>query len=87
MQGVTAKFAMNHETEAVQIDLPLIELMSIFSSTHFHALPVIKNENELVGLITIKELDKVRKEKSIESINYNTLFIKIPYSYMFSKLS
>ncbi len=67
MQGVTAEFAMNHETESVHIDLPLIELMSIFSSTHFNALPVIQNDNELVGLITIKELDKVRKKGTVES--------------------
>jgi len=67
MQGVTAEFAMNLETEAVQIDLPLIELMGIFSSTHFNALPVIQNDNELVGLITIKELDKVRSQGAIES--------------------
>ena len=67
MQGVTAKFAMNLETEAVQIDLPLNELMGNFSSTHFHALPVIQNNNELVGLITIKELDKVKTQGTIES--------------------
>ena len=67
MQGVSAKLAMNNETEAVQIDLPLIELMGVFSSTHFHAIPVVKNGNQLVGLITIKELDKVRNEGNIES--------------------
>ena len=33
MQGVTAEFAMNRETKAVDIKMPLIELMGVFSST------------------------------------------------------
>jgi len=66
MQGVTAELAMNRETEAVDIKLPLIELMGVFSSTHFNALPVTQNNNKLVGLITIKELDKFRSERTLE---------------------
>jgi len=67
MQGVTAEIAMNLETESVQLEMPLIELMSTFSSTHFNALPVIQNDTKLVGVITIKELDQVRNNGSIES--------------------
>jgi len=67
MQGVTAEVAMNLQTEAVQLDMPLIELMSTFSSSHFHALPVIQNDGRLVGVITIKELDQVKRNGSIES--------------------
>lgn len=67
MQGVTAELAMNRETEAVDIKLPLIELMGVFSSTHFNALPVTQNNNELIGLITIKELDKFRSERTLGS--------------------
>ncbi len=67
MQGVTAEIAMNSETDAVPSDMPLVELMSTFSSTHYHALPVVKNEVELIGVITIKELDKLRIHGSLES--------------------
>ena len=67
MQGVTAEIAMNRETEAVPLDMPLLELMSTFSSTHYNALPVVQNKIELVGLITINELDQVRKQESFES--------------------
>ncbi len=67
MQGVTAEIAMNRETDAVDIKLPLIELMGVFSSTHFNALPVTQNNNELIGLITIKELDKFKSERTLES--------------------
>ncbi|MBL4823751.1 MAG: chloride channel protein, partial [SAR324 cluster bacterium] len=67
MQGVTAEIAMNRETEAVPLDLPLVELMSTFSSTHYHALPVVQNETELVGLITINELDQLRSKGTLES--------------------
>ncbi|MBC8257665.1 MAG: chloride channel protein [SAR324 cluster bacterium] len=67
MQGVTAEVAMNRETDSVPLDLPLAELLSAFSSTHFHALPVVKDETELVGVITIKELDHVRKQGTLES--------------------
>jgi CIC family chloride channel protein len=67
MQGVTAEIAMNCETEAVPLDLPLVELMSTFSSTHYHALPVVQNETELVGLITINELDQLRSKGTLES--------------------
>ena len=62
MQGVTAEIAMNRET-----DMSFIELMSTFSSTHYHALPVVQNETELVGLITINELDHVRSKGTLES--------------------
>ena len=67
MQGVTAEIAMNCETDAVSSDMSLIELMSTFSSTHYHALPVVQNETELVGLITINELDHVRSKGTLES--------------------
>ena len=67
MQGVTAEMAMNRETEAVQLDMQLVELMSTFSSTHYHALPVIKQNSELAGLVTIKELDLLRAQGSLES--------------------
>ena len=67
MQGVTAEMAMNRETEAVQLDMQLVELMSTFSSTHYHALPVIKQNSELAGLVTIKELDLLRTQGSLES--------------------
>jgi len=67
MQGVTAQIAMNIETNAVPFDLPLIKLVSTFSNTHFHALPVVKDETKLIGVITIKELDQFRKENSLES--------------------
>jgi len=67
MQGVTAEIAMNRDTDAVPSDMPLVELMSTFSSTHYNALPVVQNENELLGLITINELDQVRTKGSLES--------------------
>ena len=67
MQGVTAEIAMNCETDAVSSDMSLIELMSTFSSTHYHGLPVVQNETELVGLITINELDHVRSKGTLES--------------------
>tara|TARA_B100000678_G_scaffold158496_1_gene132463 strand:- start:503 stop:1720 length:1218 start_codon:yes stop_codon:yes gene_type:complete len=67
MQGVTAGMAMNRETDEVQLDMQLVELMSTFSSTHYHALPVIKQNSELAGLVTIKELDQLRTHGSLES--------------------
>ena len=67
MQGVTAEMAMNPEKDEVHLNMPLVELMSTFSSTHFHALPVIKQNSELAGLVTIKELDKLKTQGSFES--------------------
>ncbi len=67
MQGVTAEMAMNQETDEVRLDMQLLELMSIFSSTHYHALPVIKQNSELAGLVTIKELDNLRTQGGLES--------------------
>jgi len=67
MQGVTAQIAMNSETNAVPFDMPLVELMNAFSSTHYHALPVVKDETKLIGVITIKELDQLRSGGLLES--------------------
>ena len=53
MQGVTAQIAMNPETNAVPFDMPLVELMNAFSSTHYHALPVVKDDNKLIGVILL----------------------------------
>ena len=67
MQGVTAEIAMNRETDEDHLDMSLVELMSTFSSTHFHALPVIKQNSVLAGLVTIKELDQLMNQGSLES--------------------
>ena len=53
MQGVTAELAMNRNIEAVPSNMSLVELISTFSSTHYNPLPVVQNENELLGLMTI----------------------------------
>ena len=67
MQGVTAEMAMNQDTDKVRLDMQLLELMSIFSSKHYHALPVIKQNSELAGLVTIKELDQLKNQEELES--------------------
>jgi len=67
MQGVTAEIAMNSETDAVSADMPVVELMSIFSSTHYHALPVVQNKTELIGVVTIRELENLGTRDSHES--------------------
>ena len=83
MQGVTAEMAMNRETEAVQQDMQLVELMSTFSSTHYHALPVINQNSELAGLVNIKELDLLRTQGSLESKTVaDILSVKAPQTIL-----
>ena len=58
MKGVLVQEIMIKNPPTVNMDLPLIELNIMFNKTHRHGYPVLNYRNELVGMVTISDLDQ-----------------------------
>ncbi len=57
MQGITVGEAMTTEFDAVPADMLLSDLARSFATTHHHGFPVIDNQGDLVGIVTLQDLE------------------------------
>lgn len=57
MNGVLAGEIMIPNTATVSMDLPLSDLSDLFNQTHRHGYPIVNKDNELVGMVTVSDLD------------------------------
>lgn len=67
MQGVEVREIMTTDTECVPPDLPLSKLAEVFAETHHHGLPVCDNGGNLVGIVSIQDLEKALSEPGLEN--------------------
>jgi len=58
MQGVTVREAMSAEIDAVPPEMPLVELADAFARTHHHGFPVVDGNGDLVGVVSIRDLEQ-----------------------------
>jgi CIC family chloride channel protein len=58
MQGVTVREAMSAETDVVPPEMPLVELADEFARTHHHGFPVVDRTGDLVGVVSIRDLEQ-----------------------------
>jgi CIC family chloride channel protein len=58
MQGVTVREAMTTELDVVPLQMPLVDLADEFARTHHHGFPVIDGGGDLVGVVTIRDLEQ-----------------------------
>jgi CIC family chloride channel protein len=58
MQGVTIGEAMSTDTHAIAPDMPLVELADEFARTHHHGFPVVDGAGDLVGVVSIRDLEQ-----------------------------
>ncbi len=57
MQGITVGEAMTTEPDTVPADMNLKELMAEFNATHHHGFPVLSDQGELYGVVTIRDVE------------------------------
>ena len=58
MQGVTVREAMSTEVDVVSPEMPLVELADEFAHTHHHGFPVVDGSGDLVGVVSIRDLEQ-----------------------------
>ncbi|NMC79437.1 MAG: CBS domain-containing protein, partial [Chloroflexi bacterium] len=93
MQGITVGEAMSRTLNTVSPHLSLPDLVELFSHTHFHSYPVVNEENELLGIVTIQDLDRAIgtgeiKDKTVADIATTTkLLVAYPNEPMWKALN
>jgi CIC family chloride channel protein len=64
LEGVTVEEVMTRRHEAVPATMTLVELSDLFAETHSHGFPILNQNGELSGIVTISDLDRaVHEEK------------------------
>jgi CIC family chloride channel protein len=58
MQGVTVREAMTTEMDVVPPGMSLVELADEFARTHHHGFPVVDEAGDLVGVVSIRDLEQ-----------------------------
>jgi CIC family chloride channel protein len=66
MQGVLVGEAMTRDADCVSADLDLQELEPLFQETHHHGFPVLDDDGNLVGLVTLQDLMRASERGSLE---------------------
>lgn len=68
MQGVFVGEAMTSHPDTVDVDLDLEELEHAFVATHHHGFPVLDENGDLFGMVTIQDLERVKERGAIEGL-------------------
>ena len=68
MQGVLVSEAMTTNVDTVDADLSLIELERAFHETHHHGFPVLDENGDLFGVVTIQDLERAKERGPIEGL-------------------
>ncbi len=66
MQGVTVDEVMTTDVDVVPLSMPLERLSSEFARTHHHGFPVVDEAGELVGVVSIQDLERELNVGGIE---------------------
>jgi CIC family chloride channel protein len=66
MQAVTVGEVMNTHFDTIPADMPLIDLQTLFQTTHSHGFPVVDSQGNLVGIISISDLDRALQDGELE---------------------
>ena len=60
MQGVTVREAMTTKVDTVSPTMSLDELAAEFERTHHHGFPVVDEDGNLVGVVSIQDLERAK---------------------------
>jgi CIC family chloride channel protein len=92
MQGITVREAMTTEVDTVPLNMSLDELAVEFASTHHHGFPVVDQDGELAGVVSIQDLERARASGAAESktvadaATQEDLLVAYPYEPMWKAL-
>lgn len=58
MQGIEVGEAMTTHVDTVPADMPLADLARLFRESHHHGFPVLDADGDLLGIVTIQDLER-----------------------------
>jgi CIC family chloride channel protein len=65
MQGVLVEEVMNQVPITVHKDQPLAELFAIFQETHLYSFPVMENDEDLYGIVTLQDMERALAQEDV----------------------
>ncbi len=65
MQGVLVEEVMNQAPITVHKDRPLAELFAIFQETHLYGFPVMENDEDLYGIVTLQDMERALDREGV----------------------
>ena len=68
MQGITVGEVMSRNMDLIPATMPFKALMEKFALTHHHGFPVVDEEGDLLGIVTIKDLEDALSAGKMEGI-------------------
>jgi chloride channel protein, CIC family len=68
MQSLTVGEAMNHTPYVVEKSMPLARLEQFFQETHSHSFPVIDEAHNLVGMVSIRDLERAAEARATNDL-------------------
>lgn len=68
MKGVAVYEAMTRDVDTVPDDLPLEDLELIFIRSYHHGFPVLDENEDLFGVVTIQDLEKAKEQGPIDGL-------------------
>ena len=92
MQNVTVGEAMTTDVDVVFMDMPLEELATEFEHTHHHGFPVVDDEWNLLGVVSLQDLERAKAQGSLEGktvadiATTEDLLVVYPYDMMWKAL-
>ncbi|MBN1200984.1 MAG: chloride channel protein [Anaerolineae bacterium] len=66
LESVTIAEAMTRDVDAVPHTMPLRKLVTEFERTHHHGFPVVNAQGELVGMVTLYDLEQAALAGSLD---------------------
>lgn len=76
LQGITVAEVMTRNTDAARSDWPLARLEREFARTRHHGLPVLDEQRQLVGIVTLQDLERARAAEHPEQLTVADLATK-----------
>lgn len=91
MQGVLVGEAMTVDVDTVSADLDLRELETIFAETHHHGFPVLDENGNLFGVVTLQDLARAKSaghfnERKVRDITTRSVLTAYPGEPMWAAL-
>jgi CIC family chloride channel protein len=92
MQGVAVREAMTTDVDTVSLEMSLDELAEEFARTHHHGFPVVDEAGDLVGVVTIQDLERARSSGMVNGrtvadiATREGLLVAYPYEPMWKAL-
>ncbi len=92
MQGITVGEVMSRNMELISAKMPFKDLMKKFAHTHHHGFPVVDEQGDLQGIVTLEDLEntlstgELEEKTALDVATTNELQIAYPYEPMWMAL-